>query len=427
MKPLLVLILLTLTLVPRKAVAWGEAHRDITRAAIEVLPAWQRDILGDECAKLSSDYCFIPDRVHTDIEIGKFAMMDSRPGEIYLLNLHLPAQQLQNLETIRYFMDKAVAALKAGKTRDAARFMGTVCHMLEDYGSPAHTVPGDNMFTLLQQFLPPPERLKGQPLHGPIENGALDVVIKGYQPRLLGVTVDEAAWRLLHRVHEAILNARSTTIPIIQALYADDAKAVVSGQMKTATMDAKVVADAFYTILCLGAEKFDAGERESLRTVGIGSFFPLEAVNLYFPQSEFAGSPNWGYARSGVVVEGGTKEVPLKLRIEKDGGVAEQEFADGISVVMGRSLTYLLPTGVYLRFTVLAGLHPELGVKGRVEFTIKGDGKQLASATLGGDEPAHSFDCDLIGVTQLQLVVNSRGPDAKGTYAIWAEPLLVKK
>ena len=30
---------------------------DITRAAIEVLP-WQRDILGDECAKLSSDYFF---------------------------------------------------------------------------------------------------------------------------------------------------------------------------------------------------------------------------------------------------------------------------------------------------------------------------------------------------------------------------------
>ena len=44
MKPLLVLLLLTLTLVPRKGVAWGEAHRDITRAAIEVLPAWQRDM-----------------------------------------------------------------------------------------------------------------------------------------------------------------------------------------------------------------------------------------------------------------------------------------------------------------------------------------------------------------------------------------------
>jgi len=426
MRPLLLLLLLTLTFRPREGLAWGEAHRDITKAAIEVLPAWQQDILGGEAAKLSSDYCFIPDRVHTDIENGKFARMDSRPGEIYLINLHLPAQQPQNLETLRYFMDKAVAALKAGRTGDAARFMGTVCHMLEDYGSPAHTVPGDNMFTLLEQFLPPPERLKGQPLHGPIENGALDVVIKGYQPRLLGITVDEAAWRLLHRVHEAILNARSTTIPIIQALYADDPKGVTSGQMKAATMDAKVVADAFYTILCLGADKFDATERESLRTVSIASFFPLEAVNLYFPQTEFAGAPNWGYARHGVLVDGGAREVPLKLRLETDDGVAGKEFADGISVVMGRSLTYLLPAGVYRRFTVLAGLHPELGAKGRVEFTIKGDGKPLASVTLNGDEPAHRFDCDLTGVTQLQLVVSSRGPDGKSDYAIWAEPIVAR-
>ena len=123
-------------------------------------------------------------------------MMDSRPGEAYLLNLHLPApQQSENLETLRYFLGKAVGAIKAGKTGDAARYMGTVCHMLEDYGCPAHTVPGDNMFTLLQQFLPPPERMKGTLLHGPIESGKLDVAIKGYRPRLLGTTAEEAAWR----------------------------------------------------------------------------------------------------------------------------------------------------------------------------------------------------------------------------------------
>jgi len=426
MKRLLLLLLPTLVFVPREGLAWGEPHAAITRAAIRVLPAWQQDLLGHECARLADYYCIIPDLAGRDKENAKFAMMDSRPGEVYLLILHLPAQQPQNLETLRYFVGKAVAALKAGKTGDAARFMGTICHMLEDYGCPAHVVPGDNMFTLLQQFLPPPDRMKGKLLHGPIESGKLEVVIRGYRPRLLGITVDEAAWRLLHRVHEAIINARSTTIPIIQALYADDAKAVVAGQMKAATMDAKVVADAFYTILCIGAGKFDAGERESLRTVGIGSFFPLEAVNLYFPQSEFFGSPNWGHARSGVVLADGTKEVPLKLRIEKDGGVVEKEFADGISAGMGKALSFHVPVGVYQRFTVLAGLHPELGAQGRVAFTIKGDGKQLASATLSGDEPAHRFDCDLTGVAQLQLVLTSRGPHVKCNYAIWAEPTLVK-
>ncbi len=428
MKPLLMLLLLALALVPREGRAWCELpHQAITRAAIQVLPAWQQNILGEEVAKLGSGYCLIPDRVYSDKANAKFAQIDSRPGEVYLLNLHLPAQQPENLETLRYFMGKAVGALRTGKTADAARFMGTICHMLEDYGSPAHTVPGDNMFTMLQQFLPPPDHMKGKLLHGPIEDGELVVVMRGYRPRLLGTTVDEAAWRLLHRDHEAIINARSTTIPIIQALYADDTKAAVSWQTKAATTDAKVVADAFYTILCLGAEKFDDGERQSLRTVGIASFFPLEAVNLYFPQSEFFSSPYWGHAQSGVVLKGGTKEVPIKLRVEKDGGVMEKSLVDGISVGMGKSLTYQVPVGVYQRFTVLAGLHPDLGAKGRVAFTIKGDGKQLASVTLDGDQPARLFDCDIAGVGQLQLLVSSRGPHAKCNYAVWAEPMLIKK
>jgi len=76
-------------------------------------------------------------------------MMDSHPGEKYLLFLHLPSQPTEYLEALRYFMEKAVGAIQAGNMGDAARFMGTICHLVEDYGSPAHTVPGDNMFTLL--------------------------------------------------------------------------------------------------------------------------------------------------------------------------------------------------------------------------------------------------------------------------------------
>ncbi|MDR3402651.1 MAG: NPCBM/NEW2 domain-containing protein [Chthoniobacter sp.] len=410
------------------AFGWGEPHLAITKAALEALPPWQKELLGEEAAKLGSDYCLIPDHVYTDTENAKFAMMDDKPRERYLLILHLPAQQPENLETMRYFMGKAVDALRAGHTADAARYMGTVCHQLEDYGSPAHTVPGDNMFTLLQQFLPPTDAMKDQLLHGPIENGDLHVDIQGYKPTLLGTTVEEASWRLLHRVHDGILNARSTTIPIIQALYAEDKEGVTKHQMKAATMDAKVVADAFYTILCLGAQKFDAAEQEPLHQVEIDSFFPLEAVNLYYPQTQFFSTPNWGYPHTGVVLAEGKKAVPLKLSVEeKAGGAAEEkEFAHGLSVGMGRSLTYLLPKGVYTRFTVLAGLHPELGAKGRVEFTISGDGQPLASATVSGTDPAHAFECDISHVSQLQLTVVSRGTDAKSNYAIWADPMLVK-
>jgi hypothetical protein len=83
------------------------------------------------------------------------------------------------------------------------------------------------------------EVMKGKLMHGPIENGTFAVSIPGYQPQLLGLTVPEASWRLLHRVHEGILNARTTTVPIIQALYADDAQAVTKHQLRAATIDAQ--------------------------------------------------------------------------------------------------------------------------------------------------------------------------------------------
>ena len=148
--------------------------------------------------------------------------------------------------------------------------------------------------------------------------------------------------------------------------------------------------------------------------------------NSYFPQTHFFSSPHWGHARVGVSLQDGTNEVPLKLRIQEKDAVTEKVFADGISTGMGKPLTWHLPKDTYLRFTVLAGLHSELGAKGRVEFTVLGDGKPLATVTVNGVDPAHTFECDISGVTLLQLATTARGLDAKSNYAIWAEPVLVK-
>jgi len=421
MRPLLLTILLAI-MTPSLVFGWGEPHHAITRAALDVLPAWQKGVLGDEFVKLGDTYCMIPDNVFTDKENARFARMESAPNGVYLKILHLPTQQPEYLEVLRYFMAKSVIALREGKTGEAARYMGTICHTLEDYGSPSHTVPGDNMFTLLQQFMPATDPMKDQLMHGPIENGDFTVSITGYKPALLGTTVNEASWRLMHRVHEVILNARTTTVPIIQALYAEDKDAVVKHQLRAATMDAQVVADALFTILGLGAQKYDDTAEAALKQVQIGTFLPIEAASLYYPQTQFFSSPHWGFPQSGRILAGGNKAMPLMLRIE----TGDKEFDNGISAGMGKPLTFLLPKDVYARFTVLAGLHPELGAKGRVEFTITGDGKPLASITLNGTDPARLMECDVSNVSQLALSLTSRGLDPKSNYAIWAEPTLVK-
>ncbi|MGY8671743.1 MAG: NPCBM/NEW2 domain-containing protein [Verrucomicrobiia bacterium] len=417
-----------LLLLPVHLFAWGQPHQAITRAAMETLPAWQQELLGAELDALSAKYCMIPDRVYVDKANARFAAMASSPGKVYLQKLHLPRpEQPVNRETLRYFMQKSVDALKAGQTGDAARYMGTICHLIEDFGSPSHTVPGDNMFTLLQQFMPPTPVMEGKLLHGPIENGDFAVSIADYQPRLLGTTVEQASWQLLHRVHEAIINARSTTVPIMRALYADDGVAVVEHQLRAATKDAQVVADAMYTIVCLGSARFDTEAQAQCKRVSIARLWPVEAVNLFYPQSHFFSAPFWGHAFSDVVMEQGTKAVPIKLRVAgNDGSVSEKHFAEGISTGMGKPLTFHLPKGVYRRFTVVAGLQSGIGDKGGVEFTVLGDGKILANVVASGSEPARDLACDISGVAQLQLKADSRGPDAKSNYAVWAEPVLEK-
>ena len=412
-----------------RASGWGGPHAAITKAGLETLPTKQKTLLGDELPRLVSTYCIIPDIIHKDKSLAPFAIIYSSPGVVCPANLHLPAQQPENFKILRYFMGKAVAALRNGDISQAAKFTGTLCHAIEDWSCPAHVAAGDNMFTLFQQFMPPPDSMKNKLLHGPIEANKLNVVIADHKPQLLGTTVDEAAFRLLHRVNEGTVLAREQIIPIIQGIYAGDTNTVIAAQMKSALLGARLVADAVYTIIALGSKTGEAGNQALLATVDISAFYPLEAIDLFFAQAKFLSSPYWGHPHHGFVLAGGTNAIPLKLRVDDNGTVTAKEFASGISTGSGAnsSLTFLVPTNVYTRFIVLAGLHPELGAKGGAEFSVTGNGKLLANACVAADQPAHRFDCDLAGVTNLQLLVTAtKGSDAKSNYAIWAEPKLIK-
>lgn len=82
----------------------------ITQAALQILLAWQKVVLEKELAAVGADYCLISDHVYSDKKNTKFAMMDSKPEVLYLVNLHLPVpQQVENLATLRYFFGKAVS------------------------------------------------------------------------------------------------------------------------------------------------------------------------------------------------------------------------------------------------------------------------------------------------------------------------------
>ena len=417
---------LSLVLAPSCAWGWGAPHATITQAATATLPEWQQKLLGDELKPLGSLYSAIPDLVYTRKDLTPYAMMDSRPGVSYLKILHVPTTPTENHEVLHYFMDKAVTALKAGNTADAARYAGTLVHALEDWGCPAHVVPGDNMFTLFKQFLPPPPEQRYTLLHSPVENGSLTLSLNGYQPRLLGTSADEAAFNLLRLSQAATLNARAHVVPIIQALYANDTNAVNACQRQAAEFDARVVADALHTLGCLSQNKFDTGE--TLSSVTLSTLFPLQAPDLYFPQTAFFSKPYWGHATPNVILRGGTAPVPLRLSVLEEGKAAVKTFAAGIGTGTRSALTYLIPADVYSRFTAQIGLHAELGKGGSVIFEVSGNGASLARiGPVTGQMPSQPVDVPLSGVTNLQLTVTSAAGDGTGNYAVWAQPCLNKQ
>ena len=406
---------------------WGAPHGTITQAALKSLPAWQQETLGNELKPLGALYCIIPDLVYTRKDLAPYATMASHPGVVYLVNLHLPASPSENYDLLRTFMGKAVTALQTNNVADAARYAGTLAHMLEDWGCPAHSVPNDNMFTLFKQFLPPPDAYRYAPLHGPIENGTFSVDIGDYRPRLLGTSVDEAAFNLLQRSQEATVNARGHVIPIIQALYAGDTNACNAAQQKAALFDAVLVSDALYTLVSIGRARMEPAEAAACQTTDLSSFAPLEAPNLYLPQTSFFSKPYWGHATRNVILNGGTNAVPLRLNVTENGKQTVKTFDSGIGTGTGRSLSYLIPTDVYIRFTAQVGLHAELGATGSVTFEVLGNGRSLARiGPITGGMAAQAVDVTLAGVTNLQVTATSSGGDGAGNYAVWAEPRLVK-
>lgn len=423
--PLLVL-LTSLLCTASTALGWGAAHRFITEGALPTLPQWQKDLLGKELALLGSQHCFIPDLVYARKEIRKYAMMDAQPDKFYLVELHLPPAPAESYDILRYFLAKAVAELQAGRVDEAAGYLGTLSHALEDWGAPAHSVPGDNMFTLMKQFMPPTEEYRHVPMHSPMEGGTFKVDLGGYKPRLLGASVDEAAFNLLHRSQQSTIFARSQVIPIMQALYARDEAAANAAQQKAGEVCAAIVADAAYTALCLGQKRLDEQELPALREADLSPRFPLETPTLAWPQSAFFGKPYWGHPTRGVCLREGKQAVGLRLKCA-EAALADKDIEDALAVGTRTVLTYVLPQGVYDRLEVWAGLHAELGAGGDVIFEIKGgDGKTLAKAQVRGGQEAQRLSASLAGQSKVQLITTSSSKGSTRNYAVWARPRLVK-
>ncbi len=214
------------------AFPWGP-HWQITEAALDRLgrdhPLVRR--LGPY-APLLTNYCWMADYkriTFRDIEEEFYA-------DDYLLfpgmTTHLSHLCPEVRETYAPYFRRALQALKTENALNAARWVGSLLHFVQDTGSPPHAAE------------------IGGPAHTKMENwvNAASIRIRGYTPRILGTTADSALAGLEKRMDGLIEFSKLRGNQLRPLVEAGNRAAVEPIALECALETSRVTADLLHTL-----------------------------------------------------------------------------------------------------------------------------------------------------------------------------------
>jgi len=210
------------------SLAWGP-HGEITRAAQEVLPEREKAAayFGGEWRRLP-DYSVMPDwrnSIRDDFFPNDFLLWPGVPT-------HIQHMMPEVAGTYTPYFRRALQALRTETPPNAARWIGSLIHYVEDSGAPCHAKP-----------------IKGE-MHKRLENW-LDgkaVSIAGYQPQLLGNDDASALRGLLGRMKRLVAFSKERAENIyakVEALQQREDQPVI---LECADESARAVADVLHTL-----------------------------------------------------------------------------------------------------------------------------------------------------------------------------------
>jgi len=221
-------LLLALCVPPPAALGWGP-HNEITRAAQEVLPEREKAAayFGGEWRRLQ-DYSFMPDwrnSVRDDFFPNDFLLWPD-------VRMHVQHMMPQVAATYAPYFRRALQALRTETPPNAARWIGSLIHYVEDSGAPCHAKP-----------------IKGE-MHKRLENwlDGKTISIMGYQPQLLGHDDASALRGLLVRMKRLVAFSKERAENIyakVEALPQREDQPVI---LDCANESARAVADVLHTL-----------------------------------------------------------------------------------------------------------------------------------------------------------------------------------
>lgn len=231
------LIWCVLLWLPSVALAWGP-HGPITRAALDVLPGTHalHGLLGAEADALTN-YCWIPDfkRLPFRGANGDFYCDDYLlfPGTAKHLDHICPEVR----GTYEPYFRRALQAMRMETPENAARWVGSLLHFVQDSGSPPHAA-----------------QVRGD-IHIKMETwiAATNITIAGYTPKLLGTNDNDAVRGLVVRMDELIEFARPRGMKLRTQVLLSNRRAVMPVALECANECARVSADVLHTLATLAA------------------------------------------------------------------------------------------------------------------------------------------------------------------------------
>ncbi len=235
------LILLALLVGASSAWSWGP-HTHITAAALVVLPERQRleKYLGPEFQRLAKDYVWMAD--------WKEAVRPDHYADDYLLfpgmTTHLSHMLPQVRQTYEPYFRRALQAIRTESPHNAARWVGSLLHFVQDSGSPPHTTGiGGLLHAKMEQWV-----------------DETQIAISGYQPRLLGKNEAEALRGFVNRMEKLVAFAKVRALklkPLVENLTERVNQPL---ELECALETARVTTDVVHTLFTLGlAEPIEPG------------------------------------------------------------------------------------------------------------------------------------------------------------------------
>jgi len=255
----LTFVIVSVFIVNSVVFGWGkENHGNITRAAFDLLSKREQLMFGSAADSLINHYCLNPDNHRWAVRNKVQDMITFYDPYVNLLLLQNQKQwhknDDENSEVCFYIttklMHEAIQNLREKKPLEAAKYLGSLAHFIEDNVCPVHVLPD----AIIQQLMPSPDYPNKMDIHRKVERPTFPINLEGYKPVLLGENLVEASEAIYPRFKENRLNSRAQLVPLIQAMYAEDEVKTNKYRAAAAEPAAKLYADILHTVCSIAQE-----------------------------------------------------------------------------------------------------------------------------------------------------------------------------